>query len=66
MAHTQDDHCTPDKFGECVVCGVYHGDPCPFCLGQAFHHPECVTVQDSEDADCVYYVTFNSQPHMEV
>lgn len=43
--HTQDDDCAPYiTEGECRVCGVVHGDPCPECHARAFHKPTCSEV----------------------
>ena len=25
----------------CMMCGVYHGDPCPVCNGNGFHKDNC-------------------------
>ena len=35
--HQQDSDCDVDVYGECVLCGVLHGDPCAFCGGKGFH-----------------------------
>ena len=39
--HQFDDDCFLDNTDTCVVCGVYHGDPCPRCGRRAFHSPSC-------------------------
>lgn len=41
MEHTKDSDCTLDDTCMCIVCGVYHGDPCPKCGGRGFHKPGC-------------------------
>ena len=40
--HTKDSDCKVNpNTGTCEVCGVYHGDACPFCGGRGFHKPLC-------------------------
>ena len=39
--HVKDSDCTLDATGTCVVCGVYHGDPCEQCGGRGFHNQGC-------------------------
>lgn len=40
--HFQDNQCTVDPETDlCKGCGVYHGYPCPWCSGRAFHRPNC-------------------------
>ena len=30
----------------CVVCGAYHGDPCPDCGGRGYHALDCSHVDE--------------------
>lgn len=39
--HTQDTDCTLDRGNCCIVCRVYHGDPCPLCGGRGYHEEKC-------------------------
>ena len=45
--HQQDSDCDVDVYGECVLCGVLHGEPCPVCGGKGFHQYECVAISPS-------------------
>lgn len=40
IEHTVDAHCNVVD-GECVQCGVAHGDPCAICGGRGFHGMTC-------------------------
>jgi hypothetical protein len=40
VRHQHDDDCTV-RDGECIVCGVYHGGPCPACGGRGYHREGC-------------------------
>lgn len=40
--HTKDGDCVLDDTDCCIVCGVWHGDPCPECGGKGFHKSRCV------------------------
>jgi hypothetical protein len=44
VEHTVDSDCTLDYADTCVVCRVYHGDPCPECGGRGFHVEGCSEV----------------------
>jgi hypothetical protein len=41
--HECDADCAPfiDADGQCSVCGVSSGDPCPECGGTSFHKSGC-------------------------
>lgn len=39
--HSSDFHCTLDATDTCIVCGVYHGDPCGDCGARGYHAPYC-------------------------
>jgi hypothetical protein len=39
--HGEDVDCTLNSEDVCVVCGVWHGDPCPECGGRGFHASDC-------------------------
>lgn len=41
IKHEHDSDCTLDELGECTICFVYHGDPCPSCNQRAFHSDDC-------------------------
>ena len=45
MDHSKDSDCTLDSTDICVVCGTYHGDPCPVCGGRGFHKEGCEVIQ---------------------
>jgi len=47
--HNHDSQCTLDQ-DTCTVCGVYHGDPCPVCLGRGFHVSGCQSVSVNQHA----------------
>lgn len=48
VLHTQDGQCTVRE-GECVVCNVWHGDPCAFCGRRAFHALACPENDERDD-----------------
>jgi Ni,Fe-hydrogenase I small subunit len=66
MPHSRDEECTVDQFGECTVCNVVHGPPCPYCEQQAFHATECPAIEALDDTDHMYYVYFGTLPHRRV
>jgi len=41
--HAKDSDCDGhlDADDVCLVCSVYHGDPCPECSGRGYHGAEC-------------------------
>lgn len=39
--HTQDSNCTVGPDGVCLICGVYHGEPCPTCNARGYHLDDC-------------------------
>jgi len=39
--HVRDEDCTLDANDMCVVCGVWHGEPCFECGGRGFHRVGC-------------------------
>ena len=39
--HTKDTDCILDKDNVCIVCKVYHGEPCPECKQRGYHKPDC-------------------------
>jgi hypothetical protein len=41
FTHSKDEDCVLDGHNCCVVCGVYHGDPCETCGGRGFHKDGC-------------------------
>lgn len=47
--HNEDDQCIVDPKTECcIVCHVYHGEPCDLCDGRGFHAPSCPTLNGYE------------------
>ena len=52
--HTTDGDCEGhlDDDGTCMVCGVYHGDPCAFCGGRGFHRTDdCPNLFDCDSEE---------------
>lgn len=47
--HTADEQCLLDAADTCLHCGAYHGDPCPFCHGSAFHRSGCLVMEPDAD-----------------
>jgi hypothetical protein len=45
--HSQDTDCTLDRANCCIVCGVYHGDPCPLCGGRRYHDAKCDEIENT-------------------
>lgn len=45
--HERDEDCSLGDDGECVVCGVWHGDPCLLCDGRGFHREHCPASDDT-------------------
>ena len=43
IEHRKDSDCqaTLGPIGVCLVCGVYHADPCPECGGKGYHADDC-------------------------
>ena len=39
--HNTDADCTLDDTNSCIICGVYHGEPCIECGGRGFHNGNC-------------------------
>jgi hypothetical protein len=52
LTHTSDDECDVDEeTGECLGCGVTHGDPCPECGQRALHtlSPLCPVLREERE-----------------
>ena len=47
--HQQDSDCDVDAYGDCILCGVHHGDPCVECHGKGFHTADCFEQQRPQD-----------------
>lgn len=41
MQHRRDEQCTLGEDDCCIVCHVYHGEPCPECYARGYHKPGC-------------------------
>lgn len=51
IIHTKDSDCTLNEKGECTLCGVVHGDPCPECSGRGFHQGDCSYLISGNEPD---------------
>lgn len=41
MHAPRDEDCILDSEGACIVCGMFHGEPCAICGGRAYHRFGC-------------------------
>lgn len=53
--HMRDSDCIVNLATDtCIVCKVYHGEPCPVCNHRAYHAHYC-PMQDSDCEKCGHY-----------